>query len=98
MGLSMGFKAWFAISVLAFAAGVGVGMAASGGSSPPPPSASDTTDPRLERLSAQIERLERQLAEEKARREAIDERAQRLYETLKRLHGQLVSQAADQDS
>ena len=98
MGLSMGFKAWFAISVLAFAAGVGVGMAASGGSSPPTVSASNPADPRLERLSAQIERLERQLAEEKARREAIDERAQRLYETLKRLHGQLVSQAADQDS
>ena len=93
MALSMGSKAWFATSVLAFAAGVGVGMAASGGTSPPPEAKAETADPRLGRLSAQIEQLERQLAEEKARRQALDERAQALYETLKRLHGQLVSQA-----
>lgn len=86
----MGFKALFATAVLAFAAGVGVGMATAGGGAPPsPPEAADS---RLERLSTQIERLEQQLAEERARREALDQRAQRLYETLKGLHGRLVSQ------
>ncbi len=89
----MGFKAWFATSVLAFVAGVGVGIAASGGSPPSSTSAADTANPRMEHLSAQIDRLERQLAEEKARREALDRRAQTLYEDLKRLHGHLVSQS-----
>ncbi len=57
------------------------------------PSAPDALPPEvqaeLERLTRRVQELEQRLAEERARREALAERAEALFQTLRDIHRQL---------